>query len=175
MRFRRLSLLLLCASLAGSLAGQNHDWISYRNDAGNFTVQMPAQPNETTAPGQGGVSESHTLMTIEGGVGYTVIYVTFSSDQTVDEATYNVYRDSFMKSLSNCRQDSERAASPALPGYIGRWYRLTCDVNGKAMNFVGDLYWGKRYAYAVMVIFQASPSEPAGTQKFTGSFGVLGK
>ena len=48
-------------------------------------------------------------------------------------------------------------------------------VNGKPMNFAGDLYWGKRYAYAVMVIFPASPADPAGTQKFIGSFGVLGK
>jgi hypothetical protein len=175
MRFRRLPLLLLCACLAGSLAGQNQDWVLYKSDAGNFTVWMPAQPSETTAPGQGGVSESHTIMTINGGVGYTVIYVTFSSDQTVDDATYNVYRDSFMKSLSSCRQESEREASPALPGYIGHWYRLNCEVNGKAMNFTGDLYWGKRYAYAVMVIFPAAPSDPAGTQKFIGSFGVLGK
>lgn len=175
MRFRRLSLLLLCVSLAGSLAGQNENWISYKNDAGNFRVQMPAQPNETTAPGESGVSESHTVMAISGGAGYTVVYVTFSSDQTVDEATYNVYRDSFMKNLPSCQQESERAAAPDLPGYIGHWYRMNCQVSGKAMTFVGDLYWGKHYAYAVMAIFPTAPSDPPGTQKFIGSFGVLGK
>ena len=114
-------------------------------------------------------------MSLVDGVGYTVVYVTFSSDQTVDEATYTIYKDSFMKSLPNCRQGSEHAASPVLAGYVGHWYRLNCDVNGKPMTFVGDLYWGKRYAYAVMAIFAASPADPSGTQKFIDSFGVLGK
>jgi hypothetical protein len=173
MRLRPLLLLLAC--LVGPLAGQNEEWHRYKNDTGNFSALMPVQPTETTTPGDGGSSGSHTVMALVGGVGYTVIYVTADSDQTVDEATYNVYRDSFMKGLPNCRQESERAASPALAGYIGRWYRLNCTVENKPMTFVGDLYWGKRYAYAVMVIFSGSPSDPPGTRKFTDSFDVLGK
>lgn len=173
MRLRSLPLLLLCAGLAGSLAGQNAEWHSYKNDAGNFSALMPVQPTETTNPGDGG--ESHTIMALTGGVGYSVVYVVSPSDQPVDEATFNIYRDSFMKGLPNCRQEKDHAASPALAAYVGHWYRLNCNVSGKAMTFAGNLYWGKRYAYAVIVIFASSPSDPPGAEHFLNSFDVLGK
>ncbi len=136
---------------------------------------MPAEPKESTSPGEGGVSESHTIQAISGGVGYTVVYVTLGSDQNVDDATYKAYKDSFMKGLPNCRQEGEYSASPPIPGYIGRWYRMNCNVDNTQMTFAGNLYWGKRYAYAVMVLFPASASDPPATRKFTDSFDVLGK
>jgi hypothetical protein len=171
MRLRPL--LLLLAFLAGPLAGQNDDWRSYKNDAGNFSILMPIQPTESVTPGEGDASTSHTIQAITGGVGYVVVYVTLSSDQTVDEPTFRVYRDSFMHGLGNCQQESESAAAPAVPGYIGHWYRVNCRIENKPMTFSGNLYWGKRYAYAVMVIFNAAPSDPPATKKFTGSFAVL--
>jgi hypothetical protein len=132
---------------------------------------MPVQPAETAAEG----GASHTIQAISGGVGYTVVYVYNSTGQQVDQSTYNIYRDSFLKGLPNCRQESEHSASPPLTGYIGGWYRLNCSFENTQMTFAGNLYWGKHYAYAVLVMFQASPSDPPTTRKFIDSFDVLGK
>jgi hypothetical protein len=167
---RSRSLVLLLACLVGSLAGQNDTWHRYRNDGGNFSVLMPVDPKESSTTAQGDVPSSHTIQAITDGVGYTVIYVAHSEEQKVDEATFRVYRDSFMKGLPSCEQVTESAASPAAPGYVGQWYRMTCVVSGKKMVFMGNLYWGKRYAYAVMVIFGAAASDPPSATKFTGSF-----
>src|SRR5579864_1924653 len=169
MRLRPFPLLLLC--LAGSLAGQNEDWHRYSNDAGNFSVLVPAQPQESVNPGSG--TETHTIQTIANRVGYTVVYVLNTSDQKVDEPTFNIYRDAFIRSLPNCQKPTESAASPAIPGYIGRWYRFNCRVGEKPQTFIGNLYWGRRYAYAVIVIFETSPSDPPNAKKFTDSFAVL--
>jgi hypothetical protein len=169
MRIGPLLVLVICASLAGSVAGQNQEWHRYRNDAGNFSVLMPVQPTETAGEGGG----SHTIEAISGGIGYTVVYVYNNAEQRVDQPTYNSYRDSFLKGLPNCRQAGEYSASPPITGYIGGWYRMNCNVENTQMTFAGNLYWGKHYAYAVMVMFPTSPSDPPATRKFTDSFDVL--
>lgn len=90
MRLRSFLLLLLCMCLAASLAGQNEQWLRFTNDAGNFSVLMPGQPTETK--NQTPEGESRTFLSISNEVGYTVVYIASPSDQTVDEATFNVYR-----------------------------------------------------------------------------------
>jgi hypothetical protein len=50
---------------------------------------------------------------------------------------------------------------------------MNCVISEKKMTFVGNLYWGRHYAYAVMVIFQSAPSDPPATQKFMDSFAVI--
>lgn len=171
MRLRVVLLLLLCVAIP--LAGQNENWHRYQNNAGNFSVLMPADPTDTVNPAKDGGSESHTIQAISDGIVYGVVYVNTQSEQKVDEATFQVYRDAFMRGLPNCTQASEGVASPALPGYIGRMYRMNCTASGQQIVFVGNLYWGKHYAYASMVLFGAGSSDPANMKKFLDSFGVL--
>jgi hypothetical protein len=165
----RISLLV---SLAAPVAGQTDEWHRYKNDAGNFSVLMPVEPKESVIDEPNGQS-SHTIQAISGSVGYTVVYVITKAEQTVDEATFKAYRDAFLKGLPNCDLVTEDPASPAVRGYVGHWYRMNCSVQDKKLSFVGNLYWGKHYAYAVLTMFATEPSDPPMARKFTDSFFVL--
>ena len=68
----------------------------------------------------------------------------------------------------------ENPAFPAEAGYIGHWYRIKCEVTGMKVSMVGNLYWGKHYSYAVLVMFPAAPSDPSSATRFANSFSVIG-
>jgi hypothetical protein len=165
--------VLICAPacLALPLAGQSDQWHTYKNAAGNFSVLMPAEPQETT--GSEPSQTSHTIQAISNSIGYTVVYVIIPGEQVVDEPTYRVYRDAFMKSLPNCELVTETDPSNVVRGYVGHWYRMNCLVKGSKFTFVGNLYWGKHYAYAVLAMFPTAPSTPPTATKFTDSFAVI--
>jgi hypothetical protein len=74
------------------------------------------------------------------------------------------------KELPKCTVMTDKAGSPAVQGYISRQYRLSCEM-GATVTIVGNLYWGKHYSYAVMVMF-ATPSDPPTISKFTNSFEI---
>ena len=162
-------LLLICLSVP--FAGQGDQWQQYKNDDGNFSVLILGQPRESVS-GEGSQA-SHTIQAISGTVGYTIVYVANPNEQPVNEPTYKVYRDAFLKGLPQCELLKEDSASRPLPGYIGRWYRMGCDISGKKMSFIGNLYWGKHYAYAVLAMFPSAASDPPEAGKFYNSFSVL--
>ena len=170
---RSIVIVSAVAVLVAALAGQNDQWQKYTNRSGNFSVLMPVQPKDTPTPNAS--TETHTIQAISGGAAYTVVYVVNPSEQQVTEANYKIYRDAFVSGLPNCKVVTESAAAPALPGYIGRWYRMDCNVDGKALSFAGNLYWGKRYAYAVLTMFSTAPSIPPTAKRFSDSFANLGQ
>jgi hypothetical protein len=51
---------------------------------------------------------------------------------------------------------------------------MNCDVRTQKMSFVGNLYWGKHYAYAVLAMFPTAAADPPEAGKFCNSFSVLG-
>lgn len=169
--FIRIS-LLVC--LAAPLAGQTDEWRRYKNEGGNFSVLMPVEPQDIPN-GDQGAQVSHTILAISGSIGYTVVYVISKAEQPVDEATFKIYRDGFIEDLPNwnCNLVTENPPSPALPGYVGHWYRMNCHGEKQKQTFIGNLYWGKHYAYAVMTIFPTAPSDPPAAKKFGDSFSVL--
>ena len=162
--------LLVC--LAASLSGQTNEWRNYRNVDGNFSALMPGEPKGNVNTEKDGPT-THTIQAISDSVVYLVIYVTAPSEQPGDEATFNVYRDAFLKGLPNCDLVTEDAASTTVPGHVGHWYRLNCLVQGQKYIFVGNLYWGKHRAYAVLSMFAAAPSDPPAARKFIDSFAVI--
>ena len=164
--------ILIVVCLAAPFAGQAEQWQRYKNAEGNFSVLMPGTPKDSPN-GDQSAQISHTIQAISGSIGYTVVYVVNKADQPVNEATYKIYRDAFLKGLPNCKLVTENPASPAMRGYIGRWYRMKCQVQDKDMTFVGNLYWGRRHAYAVLTMFQTAPSEPATGARFINSFTAL--
>jgi len=170
MRYWVLTIFLL-ACLAAPFAGQTNQWQRYRNDGGNFSVLILGDPKEVVN-GEG-AQASHTIQSISGSVGYTVVYVANPAEQPVDEPTFKIYRDAFLKGLPQCNLAKEDAVSRPLAGYIGRWYRMNCDVSGQKMSFTGNLYWGKHYAYAVLAMFPTAPTDPPESAKFYDSFSVL--
>ena len=163
------ALLLL---LAATLTGQTGEWKRYRNVDGNFTVLFPGEPTDTVNK-TGNESQSHNLMVQTASGFYLVVYVTNTAAQPVDEATFRVYRDSFLQGLPQCTMDSEKAANPAVAALIGRWYRLTCNESGTKVAMEGNLYWGKHYAYAVLVMNSITAPQPEGEQKFLDSFSMI--
>src|SRR5262249_6138747 len=144
-----LACALLIACVAVPFAGQADEWHRYKNTVGNFSVLVPVEPQDSVNPASEG-QVSHTIQALHGGIGYTIVFVAMSAAAPVDDATFKVYRDSFMKGLPNCEMATEAAAAPAIQGYIGHWYRMNCVAQNKKLTFTGNLYWGKHYAYAVL-------------------------
>lgn len=157
--------------VAATLMGQTGEWKKYKNDDGNLTVLFPGDPQDTVNP-TGNGAKSHTLMSQTASGLYLVVYVNESSPQPVDEATFKVYRDAFLAGLPQCSMDTEKPASPVLPGVIGRWYHLSCTQPAKLVA-EGNLYWGKNFAYAVLVMYPAASARPDGGQKFLDSFSMI--
>ena len=168
-----LSVVLILSLAAAPLAAQTSEWKRYKNTDGNFSVLFPGEPADSINKTEEG-AQSHTLLAKEGSAVYTVVYTLMTSAQTVDEATFQVFKNAVFKELPKCEADGEQPASPALEGYIGHGYRLSCDMPNTKVAIVGNLYWGKHYAFAVMTMFPASVAEPTSTEKqFVDSFAVI--
>jgi hypothetical protein len=165
----RAVLLLL---LATTLIGQPNPWKRYRNVDGNFTVLFPGEPTDTVNK-TGNESQSHNLKVQTASGLYLVVYVTNPTEQPVDEATFQVYRNAFLEGLPQCTMDAEKAANPALGALIGRWYRLSCKQADTKVVMEGNLYWGKHYAYAVLVMHPSAAAHPDGEQNFLDSFSMI--
>lgn len=163
---------LLVLLIAIPFSGQTDDWKRHKNTDGNFTVLFPGDPQDSVNKSDNEV-QSHTLMAVQRPYIYTVVYSTMSVTQKVDEATYEVFKNAVFKELPKCDVGTERLAAPVVAGYIGHWYRLNCDMPNTKVTILGNLYWGRHYAYAVMVMFPASTNEPQTTSKFLDSFGVI--
>lgn len=171
---RKLLLGILMLSLAaGPLAAQISEWKRYKNTDGNFTVLFPGEPEDTVNKTEDG-SQSHTLLARQGTTLYTVVYTVMTSEQPVNDATFQAFKNGVFKELPKCEAAAEKPPSPALEGYIGHAYRLNCDMPNIKVTIVGNLYWGKHYAFAVMTMFPAGLAEPtAAEEKFTESFTVI--
>lgn len=168
-----LSSILMLLLAAGPLAAQTSEWKRYKNTNGNFTVLFPGEPTDTVNKTEEG-AQSHTLLAKEGTALYTVVYTVMTSEQKVDNATYQAFKTGVFNELPKCETGAEQPASPALEGYLGHSYRLNCDMPNSRVTIVGNLYWGKHYAFAVMTMFAANVAEPTATaKKFAESFAVI--
>ena len=148
------------------------NWILYTNPNGNFASRMPGQPKDTINP-TGSDQVSHTLQASADGNAYTVVYVHNQSEQTVDAATYTLFRDNFMKGMPTCQMITEGDPSPAVRGYVGHSYRLNCVFSGTKVTIIGDLYWGRHFAYAVMAVFPTATFDPPFAKTFVDSFSLV--
>jgi hypothetical protein len=169
---RAASGLLILLLLSSPFTGQTAEWKTHKNTDGNFSVLFPGTPTDTVNKTDGEI-RSHTLLVMDKPVVYMVVYTAMSSEQPVNEAIYQVFKNSMFKILSNCEASTEGPPAPAIDGYIGHWYRLGCDVSGSKVTVAGNLYWGKHYAFAVMVMFPTNGPDPAGIRKFIDSFAIL--
>ena len=159
------------ASSKPGMPGEN--WFTYKSVGGNFSALLPVEPKETLNPVPEEISNSRTILSLSNGLGYMVVYAQTATEHRVDVASFNAYRDSFLKTMPTCSVAAESDASPALRGYIGHAYRLNCVINGDKMIMVGDLYWGRRYGYAVLAMFNTAVSDPVNARRFLDSFSIL--
>jgi hypothetical protein len=164
--------VLLLACLAAPVAGQATEWHTYKSDDGNFSALFPLEPKETVNTTEN-APPSHTFLAMSGTTGYTVVYVFTKSEQSVDDANFKAYRDGVLGSLPGCNGVTENPAAPAVRGYIGHSYRMNCIFSDVKMSVVGNLYWGKHYGYAALVIFPVAASDPPTVTRFTNSFSVI--
>ncbi|HEY7405709.1 MAG TPA: hypothetical protein VIB39_19445 [Candidatus Angelobacter sp.] len=161
------SLLFL---LALPLAGQSANWNIYTDGPGNFSVLFPSQPQDSVNAESPEV-KSHTLLARDGKTIYTVVYTVMTSEQKVDDDTFQIFKNAVFKELPKCEVKTEEAPAPALNGYVGHWYRLSCNMPNKVI-VEGNLYWGKSYAYAVMTMFPGDTDRPQAEDMFLKSFSV---
>lgn len=169
---RALSCSLLAIVVVVPFSGQTDQWKQYKDTTGNFTVMFPGDPKDSVNQNDKDI-QSHTLLAVDGQYYYTVIYTAMNSDQKVDHETYEVFKNAVFKELPNCEVGQDGEAAPPVAGYVGRWYHLNCATAPNKISIVGNLYWGKRYAYAVMVMFPTTANAPPATSKFLKSFAVL--
>jgi hypothetical protein len=160
-------LLLLC--LAAPIAGQTDEWKRYKNAEGNFSVLFPTEPTDTINKSEEGI-QAHTLTSAVRPNFYSVVYTTMTQEQPVNDATYETFKNAVFKELPKCSVISDTAGSHLIQGYISHEYRLSCALN-VTVTIVGNLYWGKHYSYAVMVMF-TTPSDPPTIRKFIDSFEI---
>lgn len=162
----RLTLVLLAAT---SIAAQSLNWREYKNPAGNFSIQMPAEPEDIRSTDG---TDSHTILAFVGEVGYTVVYSKSAEDQIVSEAIFKEYSEGTLKA-SKCTVVNEAPAAPAVRGLIGRHYRLECATGPQKLYHIGNLYLGKHYTYLVMAMFPANPVDSPNVKKFVESFTLI--
>src|SRR5437868_10847244 len=114
-----LSSVLILLLAAGPLAAQTSEWGRYKNINGNFTVLFPGEPEDTVNKTDEGV-QSHTLLAKEDTASYTVVYTVMTSEQKVDNATFQAFKNGVFKELPKCEAGAEQQpVSPVLEGYIG--------------------------------------------------------
>lgn len=101
------------------------------------------------------------------------MYATSGKEQQVTDGNFEIFKNAVFHELPKCEVGSDQPASPALKGFIGRRYRLNCDLPKGKLAIAGNLYWGKYFSYAVMAVFAADTAEPAGVNKFVDSFAVI--
>lgn len=164
--------VLLLLLFGCSFAGQADEWKKYQNTSGNFAVMFPGEPQDSVNKNDAEI-QSHTLMAQERPAFFTVVYTNMATEQTVDDANYNSFKDAVFKELPKCAVGPEQPASPAVDGYIGHAYRLSCAMPNLQLTMAGNLYWGKHHAYAVMAMFPADIAEPATVKSFVGSFSLI--
>ncbi len=113
------------------------------------------------------------LQVQEKGVFYGVVWASMDVAQTVDEANFQIFKNSFLSKLPKCEVGTEQPASPAFQGYIGHGYRLNCDAPQAKLAITGNLYWAKHYCFALMAISASSAAEPAEMKSFIESFAII--
>ena len=158
--------------LASAVAGQTDQWKRYQYSDGNFSALFPLEPQDSVNKSDGEI-KSHTLMAQQTGGVFMVVYSSMQSEQKVDDATYQVFKEAVFRELPKCDVVTEQPPSLPLTSYIGHWYRLNCALANGNIPIVGNLYWGKHYAYAVMAMFSAANTEPQATKNFVNSFALL--
>jgi hypothetical protein len=164
--FLRVALVLFAPN---SVAVQSLNWREYKNPGGNFSIQVPVEPEDTKI---GEDVDAHIILAFVDEVGYTVAYSKSTEDQPVNDAIFKEYAQGVIKS-SHCKLVDEAPASPAIPGLIGRHYRLDCVTGTQKLTDVGNMYVGKHYTYAVLVMFPPNPVDPPNTKKFIDSFALI--
>ena len=96
-----LSVVLILSLAAGPLAAQTSEWKTYKNTSGNFTVLFPGRSQQHTTRPRGN-TQSHTLLAREGSAVYTVVYTVMTNAQTVNEATFQAFKEGVFKELPKC-------------------------------------------------------------------------
>jgi len=132
---------------------------------------MPSEPQDIQSETK---PITHTLVAVEDGVAYTVVYAFAEPEQHVDEANFQQFYEGVLRSLPNCTVLTEAAAAPPVHDYIGHWYRMDCTAQqGMKISLLGNLYWGKHYSYAVITMFPTGQSDPPDSKRFSQSFTLL--
>ena len=164
--FRSLSCVVCTFILSAALADTGDDWRTYRNEEGNFSVQLPGQP-KTEPAGE----NTFNFMLLQPGMAYLVTY-NFHSESAADDTNFEAYQKGVAKSLE-CNVLSDGPSTRPIAGYKSHQYRYDCSQRKQIIT--GNLYWGTRTAYAVVVIFNvtAGSADPPNIRRFTDSFTLL--
>jgi hypothetical protein len=161
---RTLLVLLSFLTFTSAVAQQGDTWKTYRNEAGNFSVDMPGEPQTQPV-----VEDTYNYVFMRPGLAYLVTYAAHKETPVNDE-NFETYQKAVLMGLTSCTLASDAPSTHPISSLKSHWYRYRCPEGGQTI--LGNLYWGAHYAYAVLVVYSGNP-EPATVRRFTDSFAVL--
>ena len=151
------------------------DWKEYKNTAANFSALFPRGPEDKVI-GKEDFLQAHMASVSDGGIGYMVVSMRLSDDKLKEEAKFDFVKDFVLKILvsDKCKIESQGSPSKTLSNYNGLSYLIHCtEADRTKMIVVSNVYLGKHYSYAVMVVYPSILSEPAVAKGFLESFAVI--
>ncbi len=152
------------------------DWKKHKNTAANFSALFPRDPEDKVLV-QEDVLQGRMASVFDGGIGYMVVSIWFSDGKLKEEAKFDFVKDFVLKILvsDKCKIGSQGSPTRILSNYNGSSYLIHCTETDrkKEMTVVSNVYLGKHYSYAVMVVYPSIISEPAVAKGFLESFAVI--
>ena len=159
------------AALLGSGAAWAQGWADYRNEEGNFHVEMPGAPKLNTADIPIGNKETAPMKeAVVGtrGATYQVSYIVYPP-RISSAASADVMLDTFRNNMSTGRS-YRNETKLTLGRFSGREFTV---VESPTRNIAVRIYWIRGKLYQLMVTGTPGIEAKPDTRKFFDSFGLI--
>jgi hypothetical protein len=159
------------AALLTSGAARAQGWSDYRNEEGNFHIEMPGAPKLNTAEIPIGNKETAPMkeaVVRVPGAAYQASYIAYPS-RISSAASADVMLDTFRNSMSS--GNSYRNETKLMLGrFSGREFTV---VQSPTLNIAVRIYWIRGKLYQLMVSGAPGIEAKPDTRKFFDSFGLI--
>jgi hypothetical protein len=158
------------ALLTGGVA-QAQGWADYRNEEGNFHIEMPGAPKLGTADIPIGNKETAPMKeAVVGarGATYQVSYITYPA-RISSAASADVLLDTFRNNMSSSH-GYRNETRLTLGRFSGREFTV---VESPTRSVAVRIYWSRGKLYQLMVTGAPGIEAKPDTRKFFDSFGLI--
>jgi hypothetical protein len=159
------------AALLASGVARAQGWADYRNEEGNFHVEMPGAPKLNTADIPIGNKETAPMKEAVVGVrgaAYQVSYIVYPS-RISSAASADVLLDTFRNNMSS-GNSYRNETKLTLGRFSGREFIV---VESPTRNTAVRIYWIRGKLYQLMVTGAPGIEAKPDTRKFFDSFGLI--
>jgi len=168
---KKRALLAGFAAFLTSGVAQAQGWSDYRDDEGNFHVEMPGMPKFNTADIPIGNKETAPMkeaVVRAPGAAYQISYIAYPP-RIAGAASADVMLDTFRNNMSS-GTSYRNETRIALGRFPGREFTV---VQSPTLNVAVRLYWVRGKLYQLMVSGAPGIDAKPDTRKFFDSFGLI--